>query len=79
MRFVDIHNIGTKPQILNHEDKIAQLILVPVVDFRVRETSRSELYRDQGLTISNRGDGSLGSTDTNSTPNPLNGCPGGGF
>tara|TARA_Y100000034_G_scaffold92599_1_gene111938 strand:- start:4 stop:504 length:501 start_codon:yes stop_codon:yes gene_type:complete len=78
--FVDIHNIGTKPQILNHEDKIAQLILVPVVHFRARETSHSELYRDQGLAISNRGDGALGSTDTiPSIPNPLNDLPCGGF
>jgi len=76
--FIDLHNIGTKPQTLNHEDKIAQLILVPVVHFRARETSRSELYRDQGLTISNRGHGALGSSDK-STSHPLNGHPAGGF
>lgn len=58
--FIDIHNIGSTIQTINPGDKIAQLVMVPVVHFRLREASG--LY-DESITISNRGDGALGSTD----------------
>ena len=75
--FIDLHNIGNKTQSINCGDKIAQLVLVPVVHFRARKTNGTNLYGGQNLTISERGDGALGSTDTIS--NPLNGQHGGGF
>lgn len=33
--FIDLHNIGKKQQTINPGDKIAQLVMVPVVSFRV--------------------------------------------
>ena len=58
--FINLHNIGSKTQIVKYGDKIAQLVMVPVVTFRPRLVSE-ELYR-QPITISDRGDGALGST-----------------
>ena len=61
--FIDLHNIGSQVQTIEDGSKIAQLILVPVVHFRLREINEDELYSDYPITISNRGIGSLGSTD----------------
>ena len=58
--FINLHNIGSKTQIVKYGDKIAQLVMVPVVTFRPRLVGE-ELYR-QPITISDRGDGALGST-----------------
>lgn len=63
--FIDLHNIGLETQFISAGDKIAQLVLVPVVHFRPVQLKERSLYRD-GITISSRGDGSLGST--NKTP-----------
>ena len=77
--FIDLHNIGAESQTITNGDKIAQLILVPVVHFRPRRSATTKLYENQGLTISNRGEGALGSTDVPKGDNPLNGLNGGGF
>ena len=60
--FIDLHNIGEEVQFIEQGAKIAQLILVPVVHFRAKQVD-DHLYREP-ITISNRGHGSLGSTDT---------------
>ena len=60
--FIDLHNIGQRPQLIEHYDKIAQIVMVPVVSFRALETSQDNLYKWYPITISDRGDGSLGST-----------------
>lgn len=61
--FIDLHNIGSAPQRVEIMDKIAQLILVPVVSAQPLEAENEEsLYGDYPKTISNRGDGALGST-----------------
>jgi dUTP pyrophosphatase len=60
--FIDIHNIGREVQIIRPYDKIAQLVLVPVVSFRAQEVGDDVLYQEP-ITISARGDGALGSTD----------------
>jgi dUTP pyrophosphatase len=60
--FIDLHNIGTETQFVERGSKIAQLVLVPVIHFRVREDESGLLY-DEDITISNRGSGALGSTD----------------
>jgi len=60
--FIDIHNIGREVQIIRPYDKIAQLVLVPVVSFRAQEVGDDVLYQEP-ITISARGSGSLGSTD----------------
>ena len=62
--FIDLHNIGKEAQYVNAGDKIAQLVLVPVVHFRPRLVEAGNLYGEE-ICISNREDGSLGSTDQN--------------
>ena len=60
--FFDLHNIGRENQVIRYGDKIAQLVLVPVVSFTPLEVPYfAELY-DEPITISNRGEGALGST-----------------
>ena len=62
--FIDLHNIGTETQVITPGDKIAQLVLVPVVSFQPLEAQKEEeLYDAYPITISNRGTGALGSTD----------------
>ena len=60
--FVNLHNIGRKKQALKPGDKIAQLVMTPVVHFRPSETTEDTLY-NYPMAISNRGAGALGSTD----------------
>tara|TARA_R100001443_G_scaffold116704_1_gene138126 strand:+ start:866 stop:1315 length:450 start_codon:yes stop_codon:yes gene_type:complete len=59
--FIDLHNVGNSPKTISPGDKIAQVIMVPVVSFRTMEVKAEELYQAP-VTISNRGDGALGST-----------------
>tara|TARA_Y100000034_G_C6772053_1_gene344451 strand:- start:261 stop:689 length:429 start_codon:yes stop_codon:yes gene_type:complete len=59
--FIDMHNIGNEEQLICRGDKVAQLIMVPVIHFRARRTIHG-VYRES-ITISERGSGSLGSTD----------------
>tara|TARA_R100000008_G_scaffold86677_1_gene80827 strand:- start:1774 stop:2226 length:453 start_codon:yes stop_codon:yes gene_type:complete len=60
--FIDLHNIGTQTQTINNEDKIAQLVLVPIVNIRLKENTDGLLYEGAAITMSNRGEGALGST-----------------
>ena len=59
--FIDLHNIGESAQLIEPGTKIAQLVMIPVVHFRACENSKGTLY-NYPMTISNRGDGALGST-----------------
>ena len=59
--FINLHNVGTAPQFIEAGMKIAQVVLLPVVHFRAIENLDGILY-DYPMTISNRGDGALGST-----------------
>ena len=61
--FVNLHNVGKKPQTIEPGVKIAQAVMVPVVAFRAVETGSGDLYSWYPITISERGDGALGSTD----------------
>lgn len=60
--FVNLHNVGVESQTLKGGDKIAQLVMMPVVHFRPVETNETNLY-SYPITISDRLDGALGSTD----------------
>tara|TARA_R100001163_G_C5067364_1_gene206446 strand:- start:5285 stop:5752 length:468 start_codon:yes stop_codon:yes gene_type:complete len=60
--FVNLHNIGKEIQYVRGGDKIAQLVMIPVVNFRAIQSTSGDLYRSP-ITISDRGDGALGSTD----------------
>tara|TARA_Y100001938_G_scaffold110799_1_gene151489 strand:- start:2420 stop:2953 length:534 start_codon:yes stop_codon:yes gene_type:complete len=59
--FVNLHNIGHEERAIVSGDKIAQLVLIPVVQWRPAIVGEDNLYNDP-LTISNRGEGALGST-----------------
>ena len=60
--FINLHNIGTISQLVKAGSKIAQLVMIPVVPFRALETHNDDLYNWYPITISERGDGALGST-----------------
>ena len=60
--FIDLHNVGVELQIIEPADKIAQLVMVPVIAFRAFEAEEEELY-EEPITISARGEGALGSSD----------------
>jgi len=62
--FVNLHNVGNEDQFIERGMKIAQVVMVPVVHFRALETSQDNLYGWYPITMSDRGDGALGSTDT---------------
>ena len=61
--FVNIHNTSATYWKVKPGDKIAQGVLIPVVHARFVETSQDNLYNWYPITISDRGDGALGSTD----------------
>ena len=62
--FVNLHNIGKSTQVIESHSKIAQVVMVPVVHFRAMERRGNEdLYGWYPITISERGEGALGSTD----------------
>jgi len=61
--FIDLHNVGTEIQVLQPGDKIAQLVLVPIITFRLLRGD-SDMYSRYPISMSERGDGALGSTDT---------------
>jgi len=61
--FIDLHNIGNQVRNIEPGDKIAQVVLIPVVPVRALETSSGNLYDWYPITISDRGEGALGSTD----------------
>ena len=61
--FVNLHNIGTDTQVVEPHTKIAQVVMTPVVHFRALERrGDGDLYNWYPITISDRGDGALGST-----------------
>ena len=60
--FINVHNIGRDTRVIQDGDKIAQLVMMPVVHFQPQENMEGTLY-DYPKTISNRGTGALGSTD----------------
>jgi len=60
--FINLHNIGKETQVVKAGTKIAQLVMIPVVPFRALETKSGNLYDWYPITISERGDGALGST-----------------
>ena len=61
--FVNLHNVGTIEQFIAAGDKIAQVVMIPVVHFRACESESGDLYNWEQIAISDRGDGALGSTD----------------
>ena len=61
--FVNLHNVGKTDQTIRAGDKIAQLVMLPVVNFTPKLCSEQKLY--EGVKVnSERGAGCLGSTDS---------------
>jgi len=60
--FVNLHNTGRETQYLQPGDKVAQAVVVPVVHARFVASEDPNLYEWYPITISDRGDGALGST-----------------
>ncbi len=59
---VNLHNIGTKPQVIKNGDKIAQIIVYQVELPEFAEVPESVPLYTRTPTISNRKDGGFGST-----------------
>ena len=59
--FVNLHNVGNEVQTIKPGDKIAQVVMVPVIHFRPCLTDEQELYSFP-ISISDRGMGGFGST-----------------
>ena len=57
------YNIKKETQVIKPGEKIAQAVMIPVVHFRAVENCTGNLYNWYPITISDRGDGALGSTD----------------
>ena len=61
--FINLLNVGRSDRLIKPGDKIAQLIMVPIIHFRARKVMTDSLY-DSDICISNRGSGGFGSTGT---------------
>jgi dUTP pyrophosphatase len=59
---VIMHNVGKVPRIIYPGDKIAQLVVYPVIHVRPISVEVEQLYKDN-IAISNRGSAGFGSTD----------------
>lgn len=66
--FVNLHNLSDHSWTISPGDKIAQAVLIPVVPARFVESPDDNLYDWYPITLSNRGDGALGSTDKKEVP-----------
>jgi len=62
--FVNLHNVGRSSQFIERGMKVAQVVMTPVVHFRALETPKDNLYQWYPISMSNRGSGALGSTDS---------------
>ena len=60
--FIDLHNDGNVPQKVEHDHRIAQLLLVPVIPFVPFAVESEEKLFEKPLYISNRKTGGFGST-----------------
>jgi dUTP pyrophosphatase len=61
--FVNLHNLSDHGWVIEPGDKIAQAVLIPIVPVRFVESPDDNLYDWYPITISDRKDGALGSTD----------------
>lgn len=62
--FIDLHNVGNKTQRIKVGDKIAQLVHLPCIpSVPLEAANEKSLYGMYPITMSDRGEGALGSTD----------------
>jgi len=67
--FVNLHNIGPTSHTILKGDRIAQGVLIPVVPVRWVAAADPDIYGWSPITLSDRGDGQLGSTGRGSEEN----------
>ena len=58
---INLHNVGHLPRVVSLGDKIAQLVMIPVIQARPQLVDEEELYEDP-ICISARGAAGFGST-----------------
>ncbi len=58
---VNLHNVSKQEKVVNYGDKIAQVVMIPIVHFRARKLMTDTLYNSP-ICVSNRGSGGFGST-----------------
>ena len=58
---VNLNNISKQDRVISAGDKIAQVVMIPIIHFRARKIMTDTLY-DNPICISNRGKGGFGST-----------------
>jgi len=61
--FVNLHNVGREPRMVMRGDRIAQGVVIPVMPVRFVAAANPDIYGWSAITISERGDGKLGSTE----------------
>ena len=59
--YVNLHNVGQVPRMIQPGDKIAQVVMIPIIHFRARKLMTDTLYENP-ICISNRNTGGFGST-----------------
>ena len=59
--FINLHNIGQHTQTIESGQKIAQVVMIPVIHFRAKKLMTDTLY-NSSICVSNRGSGGFGST-----------------
>jgi len=58
---VNLHNISKHQRAIHSGEKIAQVVMIPIIHFRARRIMTDTLY-DSNICVSNRGSGGFGST-----------------
>jgi dUTPase len=58
---INLNNIGNESRRIYAGDKIAQVVMIPIIHFRARKLMTDTLY-DSDICLSNRGSGGFGST-----------------
>ncbi len=59
--FINLHNVSDNVQEISHGQKIAQLVMLPIIPFRLCEEEDEDLYYEN-IVISDRSSGGFGST-----------------
>lgn len=59
---INLHNDGIQMQKISHNDRVAQLLMIPVVHFQSFECKTEDELYSTPLYISNRGTGGFGSS-----------------
>ena len=59
--YVNLHNVSNNEKSIQPGDKIAQVVMIPIIHFRARKLMTDTLY-DSPICVSNRNTGGFGST-----------------